>query len=1223
MVKKFRVIIVILFLLLSICSLSSLTSTASDDDYFVKIARSASSRAPQIDNTDRGGSWVDSFSDTDGIATSNNIAIREGNVIISTGTSASLTTILISIPDFANNFQWDSFALNKTESANAYINISILDGSTNTVIPGFDKITTDGELDISDINVSIHPSLKLSATLEAPPSAILQLHYWGVSWLGANVWRDTFFGGRKLAAPGPLLVADSGNSKFLRNYNGWDLVYESHNGFTSDSVAYMTIDPHPYAGPTNNGDGTWDIQISIRIETDFFLTEFGATIDFYRGIVNSVSGDGITKIDQDSIMFNRQLILWASRDYYIYLTVEDTAAAKFNCTQLGRDLNTYLVNTVAHTGSAPFVFYFTLADMQTCSKAKAEHGPFYFYKDSTITKSITLPANSYWGTLIANKTEYSKSKINITVLDATTNNPIPGFESRTDTELDLFMIDPKAHPSIKFQVNFKSDGYDTPVLHDLSINWTSNKFPKILSISPSEDSVYRTNTVPITIDAYDNEDASRNLTLDLSFQTPATQSWQTIYFSNQKYDQNTGVWSVDFTPESNADLGFYTFRINIQDQSNGDLNIIFPDLLEVLNNKPTQPELEIVPPDPTTLDDLVIKVYNVTDIDEEPIIYKYEWHKDNDLQSDLVTDLVPSDRTFKNEIWKCIVTPNDGNEDGAAGEIEVTIQNTAPQIIKSIEGLNIQEDTVDITSINLLDIFEDPDEDVMSFSKSGDNKISVQVFNANGTVKLTPNRNWHGTEEITFIANDGDALTLKPINITVLPTNDRPHLKKLGDKFIEDLQEGEELEFTVNEGEWLNATIQAEDIDGDEMTFVTNLTDNIGEDDRENFYLEGNEISFQPENGDVGTIFINLTISDGNGSGEVYFNFRVNVLNTNNAPTVQITVPIAGKKFKETDEITFKCVVDDPDLKVAGYNERFSYIWMTNLSGEPLATGTIGVDLSEITTKLPLGRQTITVYVTDSNGLEDSGSVNIVVTPVEEDSMDFFSEYWWLWLLIIIVIIILLVISVLVIRKKRERKFKALLKEEGRVPRLQPEITAVGLGAAVKTGAGALGGAGAGRYTQPQMALPVPAAHPYGAAARAATVPQLPPRGGASSVTNDEMMNLLELRLAKGEIDLETYKKLSRKYEGRPSYGVTPQQQRLLPPAPAAKPVVQPTVASPSSPPPTPPSTTPQPTVKTPTVSPASVQPQVQPSTTTAPPTPTPKVKQPTPTLKTPKVEEK
>jgi hypothetical protein len=421
-------------------------------------------------------------------------------------------------------------------------------------------------------------------------------------------------------------------------------------------------------------------------------------------------------------------------------------------------------------------------------------------------------------------------------------------------------------------------------------------------------------------------------------------------------------------------------------------------------------------------------------------------------------------------------------------------------------------------------------------------------------------------------------------------------LKKIGDKFISDLAPGEELEFSVKEGAWFNASIEAEDIDGDPMTFLTNLTDNIGDDDLENFKLSGNEMSFLPTNSDVGEIYVNLTMSDGNGSGEVYYRFKIVVQNSNNPPEVEITVPVQGQKFKETDEINFKCIVNDLDFLVKGYPEQLSFVWYSNLSGEPLASAEQGVNLTDISVKLKPGRQTISVIVTDRQGDEGLAEVKIIVTPVKDEDQDFFTQYWWLLLLILIIIIIILIIAAVVIRKRRDEKFKSLLGDEDRLPRLQPEM-----------GTGILGQVSAGPYTEPQMALPVGAVRPY-TAARTAAVPQLPPR--SDGVSNDEMVQLLELRLAKGEIDLETYKKLSEKYEGAARYGVTPQQQKLLPPATQ---VAQPQPISEPSPQVTTPTQSPSPAVQNQSSTPRPVT-TPSPTPTSAPASaPIPTVQQPQP----------
>ena len=67
-----------------------------------------------------------------------------------------------------------------------------------------------------------------------------------------------------------------------------------------------------------------------------------------------------------------------------------------------------------------------------------------------------------------------------------------------------------------------------------------------------------------------------------------------------------------------------------------------------------------------------------TDADGDTVTYTYQWHKDGVAQSALTTNTVAAANTAKGQVWKCVVTPNDGTVNGPSAEDQVTIQNTAP-----------------------------------------------------------------------------------------------------------------------------------------------------------------------------------------------------------------------------------------------------------------------------------------------------------------------------------------------------------------------------------------------------------------------------------------------------------------------------------------------------------------------------------------------------------------
>lgn len=104
----------------------------------------------------------------------------------------------------------------------------------------------------------------------------------------------------------------------------------------------------------------------------------------------------------------------------------------------------------------------------------------------------------------------------------------------------------------------------------------------------------------------------------------------------------------------------------------GDSIIILSGLI-ISNSAPTQPTVSILP-DPAYEDsDLICKVSNSTDADEDSISYKYQWYKDGEQQEGITSNTVDSSLTLVGEIWKCEAIATDGTDDSDTGEESVTI----------------------------------------------------------------------------------------------------------------------------------------------------------------------------------------------------------------------------------------------------------------------------------------------------------------------------------------------------------------------------------------------------------------------------------------------------------------------------------------------------------------------------------------------------------------------
>jgi hypothetical protein len=97
-----------------------------------------------------------------------------------------------------------------------------------------------------------------------------------------------------------------------------------------------------------------------------------------------------------------------------------------------------------------------------------------------------------------------------------------------------------------------------------------------------------------------------------------------------------------------------------------------------------------------------------------------------------------------------------------------------PEVKEPLKDIVMDEDSVDGTTINLMDCFTDVNDDTLSFKVEGNENIEVIIYQNNGTVILIPKDNWHGQEILTFIASDGMFNTYDEVTITVNSVNDPP-----------------------------------------------------------------------------------------------------------------------------------------------------------------------------------------------------------------------------------------------------------------------------------------------------------------------------------------------------------------------------------------------------------------------------------------------------------------
>jgi predicted GH43/DUF377 family glycosyl hydrolase len=167
-----------------------------------------------------------------GSTTTTKIGNAYANNYLKTGSAVSEK---ISIP---KGMKWDQVLIKKAEPSGTGLNISVLDGVTNKTITGYINVTSSG-INISAINETTYKSIRLVAYMKGSGTATPTLYMWGVSWVPANTWRDTFLGLNR--------TSSINSTRFVLNLG--------HVQFDADPTAWTKDPSNPVL--TYNG-GTWD-----------------------------------------------------------------------------------------------------------------------------------------------------------------------------------------------------------------------------------------------------------------------------------------------------------------------------------------------------------------------------------------------------------------------------------------------------------------------------------------------------------------------------------------------------------------------------------------------------------------------------------------------------------------------------------------------------------------------------------------------------------------------------------------------------------------------------------------------------------------------------------------------------------------------------------------------------------------------------------------------------
>jgi DNA-binding MarR family transcriptional regulator len=508
------------------------------------------------------------------------------------------------------------------------------------------------------------------------------------------------------------------------------------------------------------------------------------------------------------------------------------------------------------------------------------------------------------------------------------------------------------------------DPTDTFELDDLSLNWTRRVMapPRVVDISLDKDSEYRTNTVTMWLNASDEYDPPEDLDISVEYRLEGDAYWQDDMLG--AFECVDGTWTVEFQLPPQLPLGIYQFRASAIDKDDMEsLQFISPVTLEVLNNIPTTPEIVLTPETPVAGDTLTVSITrSAQDAEDTGLVYRFKWFRSGVWVPAFSSDRVPGDQLVGGQNWSVEVRAFDGDDEGPAAAAWVIIGNTPPSARGELLDLEFDEDG-EAQTFELSPVFHDPDADVLTYGvETASDNLTIDVDDATGRVSIAPAADWHGSEELTFWASDGDGTARQVVTVIVNPVNDPPRFVEVNGKPVATGV----MVLTVLSGNTLVITYSYNDVEGD-LVMLSVDSDEVTLDD----FLR--EIRFTPTDDMVGTLTFTLTLWDlASPDEKQILEFQIIVENVNNPPGLpRITAPPDGSRFDVNESFDLVGTCDDPDIR---FGQVLTFTWSSNIIGV-LGTGTThNLSLADPGTHL------ITLTVSDGE-YESSATVTIVIVP--------------------------------------------------------------------------------------------------------------------------------------------------------------------------------------------------------------------------------------------------
>lgn len=351
-------------------------------------------------------------------------------------------------------------------------------------------------------------------------------------------------------------------------------------------------------------------------------------------------------------------------------------------------------------------------------------------------------------------------------------------------------------------------------------------------------------------------------------------------------------------------------------------------------------------------------------------------------------------------------------EQPVTGTVTLVVRavNDVPRIVSAIQTVTILEGSA-AREVDIGGHFVDPDGDTLTYVAKFPQGLDgiVNVYNRNNVVTEPVlviellDDDWYGAFVVNVTVKDQSQTSVaQDMSVIIANSPDKPEVEWVPQGNPPDIDEGARLDFTVN----------VYDADVPERGMHTFK-----------WFIDGSEVvghnmsnlTYRASYQDAGSHTIRVEVTDPAGLvPDALPEWTFNVRDVNRPPTARISLPSVSN-LTNNDLITLTVQLTDPD------QDALTVTWW--LEGE-LQDTNLGTGAT-IQTKLPAGRQTIDVEVSDGKGgiVRDSYVLNIA--KVEEDA----GEAGGMLIPILIVVVLVVVVAVALVmmsgRKQKAQKAAA------------------------------------------------------------------------------------------------------------------------------------------------------------------------------------------------------